>query len=155
MKNYSDFQSELLQQFPIAKHLQVNVVEFSQEKCRVDLPLSANSNHHGTAFGGSIYCAAVIAGYGLHRHLIAESDWQIENVVIQEGNIQYLKPLSQNIIAVCYRPSSEEVASFQDQVQKKKKARLALTAKVYNSEKDLAEQNVAASFTGYYICKVK
>jgi thioesterase domain-containing protein len=58
-------QTALHQQMPLTQAMGLLVDEASPEMVRLVLPLEPNHNHQATAFGGSLYSAAVLAGWGL------------------------------------------------------------------------------------------
>lgn len=55
---------------PLTRAMQLQVLSWQAHELRLRLPLQANSNHHHSMFGGSLYSAAVLAGWGwLHLRL--------------------------------------------------------------------------------------
>src|SRR5699024_8302898 len=50
---------------PLAAATQMRFVDYGDQRLQISAPLSANGNHHGTAFGGSLYVVALAAGWGL------------------------------------------------------------------------------------------
>ena len=55
-------------------------------------PLAPNANHKGTAFGGSLFCVAVLTGWAWATRYIAARGLNAD-AVIQESTIRYLKPV--------------------------------------------------------------
>lgn len=58
-------QARLLEEIPLARHMEIRVLCSDRRSLLLSAPLAANSNHKGTAFGGSLYSVAVLAGWGL------------------------------------------------------------------------------------------
>ena len=56
-------EKRILTDIPLARHIGVRVVEFDGSSLALGAPLAANSNHKGTAFGGSLFSLAVLAGW--------------------------------------------------------------------------------------------
>ena len=48
----------------LTRAMQLQVLSWQAHELRLRLPLAANSNHHHSMFGGSLYSAAVLAGWG-------------------------------------------------------------------------------------------
>lgn len=46
----------------LTRAMQLQVLSWQAHELRLRLPLQANSNHHHSMFGGSLYSAAVLAG---------------------------------------------------------------------------------------------
>ena len=72
----------------------------------VEAPVAPNSNHLGTAFGGSIHAIALLAGYGL---LWTELQDLGADIVVRESSIRFLHPIRIVIHAECARPPAEEM----------------------------------------------
>ncbi len=78
-------QSVLHSDIPLTREMGLEVIDWQQHTLRLQLPLAANVNHKSTMFGGSLYCAAVLAGWGwLHLRLRALGI-DDGHIVIQEG----------------------------------------------------------------------
>ena len=56
-------QSVLHHDIPLTREMGLKVVSWQDRQLRLQLPLVANINHKSTMFGGSLYCAAVLAGW--------------------------------------------------------------------------------------------
>ncbi|HKE43757.1 MAG TPA: YiiD C-terminal domain-containing protein, partial [Steroidobacteraceae bacterium] len=52
-------------EIPLTRHIDVRIAGYDQDTLTLLAPLAANSNHKGTAFGGSLFSLAVLAGWGL------------------------------------------------------------------------------------------
>ena len=77
-------ESVLHHDIPLTQDMGLKVLSWQAHQLRLHLPLPANINHKSTMFGGSLYCGAVLAGWGwLHLSLLEAhvlSEW---NVVVE------------------------------------------------------------------------
>lgn len=94
----------LRRHFPLTRTLDVEVDEASPTAVRLSFPLEPSLNRQGTAFGGSLYAAAALAGWGLlwcvlREHRLADAD-----IVIASSGERFLKPARDRFTAVCEAP---------------------------------------------------
>ena len=108
----------------------IRVIDGNDDRFVVEAPVSLNSNHLQTAFGGSINAVAVLAGYGL---LWMELQEEEADVVIRESSIRFLHPIRTTIRAVCPRPDPAELQAFGASLRAKGKARITLRVRVEES----------------------
>ena len=52
------------QDIPLSQVMGVQVTHWSNTELQLTFPLQPNINHQASMFGGSMYCAAVLAGWG-------------------------------------------------------------------------------------------
>lgn len=93
-------QERLHEDIPLVRAMGLSVIECSPESVSLRAPLERNDNHKSTAFGGSLYSVAVLAGWGLVYWNLRECGRQ-GRVVIQEGRMRYLHPVAEDIVATC------------------------------------------------------
>ena len=93
----------------------------------VAAPVALNSNHLGTAFGGSINAVATLAAYGL---LWLELRDEAADVVIRDSSIRFFRPIHETITATCARPDAAELTELKAKLRTKAKARIALAVQV-------------------------
>ncbi len=68
-------ESVLHHDIPLTRDMGLKVLDWHDQQLRLYLPLDANVNHKSTMFGGSLYCGAVLAGWGwLHLRLQRRRD---------------------------------------------------------------------------------
>lgn len=113
----------LHEQIPLTRAMQVRVVRFDDGELELAAPLTANHNHLGTAFGGSLAAVATLAGYALLWLLLEDPSC---HVVIRRSTIQYRHPVRGDIHAVCRQPDAAAVAAFRTQFERTGKARITL-----------------------------
>ena len=130
------------EQIPLTRALAIEVESCGDDGFILRAPLSANHNHLGTAFGGSLAAIALLAGYGL---LWLELDDRSAHLVVSETQIKYQRPVRGTIRAVCRRPAEAELAEFKANLANKGKSRLRLEV--------LIEENgeAAVIFLGTYV----
>lgn len=110
----------------------------------VEAPVSLNSNHLRTGFGGSINAVATLAAYGL---LWLELNDAAVHVVVAESSIRFLRPVRETIRALCLRPAPAAMEAFRTQFAAKGKARIALQVRVIEAGK------IAAEFEGTFVAR--
>jgi thioesterase domain-containing protein len=76
----------------LARPMQVRVLAADETGLVLGAPLKANGNDKGTAFGGSLYSLAVLAGWALLSQQMRSRGIDCE-VVIQESEVEYLQPV--------------------------------------------------------------
>jgi thioesterase domain-containing protein len=132
------------QQIPITRAMGVRVVANDENEFVVEAPVTLNSNHLGTAFGGSINAVATLAGYGLVRIDLRDKG---VHVVVAESSIRFLRPVRETIRAICRRPERDEWAAFQTRLAETGKARITLCVRV------VEEGQEAAVFEGIFVVR--
>jgi thioesterase domain-containing protein len=140
----SDAEEYFHQHIPITRAMGVRVLAHNENEFIVEAPVALNSNHLGTAFGGSINAIATLAAYGfvwlgLRDHAV--------HVVVAESSIRFLRPVRETIRAICPRPDSSEWAAFQTQLAAKGKAHIVLRVNV------VEEGQAAAAFEGTFVVR--
>lgn len=132
------------QQIPITRVMGVRVVADDEKGFVIEAPVSLNSNHLRTAFGGSINAVATLAAYGL---LWLKLKQPAAHVVVAESSIRFLRPVRETIRAICLRPEPAEWAAFQTRFAEKGKARINLRVKV------VEEGETAAELEGIFVAR--
>jgi thioesterase domain-containing protein len=105
-------------------------------------PPGPNHNHLGTAFGGSLATAAILAGYTL---LWLEPGDRGSHIVIQESHLRYKAPVRGDIRAVAPRLEEKTLQTFRGTYQRTGKARLTLAISI------LSEGKICVEFTGTFV----
>jgi thioesterase domain-containing protein len=102
--------TKLQQEIPLVQHLNFEFVEATRERVTMRARLEGNSNHKGTAFGGSLYALAVISAYSLVYLGVAEEGVDTNNVVIQTGEMEYILPVDADFEIICehVRPDTQQ-----------------------------------------------
>lgn len=150
--------SEKLKQFfsdhlPISQFMGLEIESYDGDTLILTAPLEPNINDKQTAFGGSLYNAAVMACWGMVYLKTQEKNIAC-NQVVTEGNMKYIAPVYSRIRAICHAPDEEELASFFDHFERKGKARISLEAAIYNDAcvmKIEPETKPSVKFNGQYV----
>lgn len=137
-------QEVLAEEIPLTKAIGITVKKFTGDSLTLSAPLENNLNHKSTAFGGSLYSVAVLAGWGLlHMHMRAAE--LPGKIVIHESRIKYLRPVTGEIIATCSIAVDTGIEKFLQIFRRKKVARVLLSVQILQGGK------VAVDFTGRYV----
>lgn len=134
----------IVQEMPITRHLQFSLASSHDGAISANAPLQPNANHMGTAFGGSISMLATLTGWAM-MHSLVEDMKRKASVLIQESDIEYLKPIRDNFSVICERPDQDTIQRFYDMLDRWGKARLSLKCKI-----DAAGER-AVTFIGQYV----
>lgn len=139
---------ELLNSFlfsgiPIAGAMGLKVISYGAEGLTLSAPLGPNRNDKGTAFAGSIYSAAVLAGWGLVTLGLREAGLDA-SVVVRDAEIRYLAPIAAPFTSSCASPKTFEWKEFLNRLESKKMGKITLAVEVTQ------ETGKAAVFEGLY-----
>jgi len=140
-------ESVLHRDIPLTREMGLQVLSWQAQQLRLQLPLAANINHKSTIFGGSLYCGAVLAGWGWLHLRLREAEIEDGHIVIQEGQINYPLPVTGDAIVICDGPSDAHWRKFLATYQRHGRARLALQSRIINSGSD----EDAVRFSGQYV----
>jgi thioesterase domain-containing protein len=91
-------QDALDHEIPLTAALGLRVEEAGPEFVRLALPLGPNHNHKQTAFGGSLYSAAVLAGWGLLWCALKDRGVEAQVVIVGSAE-RFLKPVAGDFTA--------------------------------------------------------
>ncbi|GAA4361357.1 YiiD C-terminal domain-containing protein [Kangiella marina] len=127
--NHTQLEQLVHQEIPITKALDIRIEELTSNSIQVMAPFDANKNIHNTAFAGSIYTVATIAGWSLVSSLATTH--QLDGaVVLAKAEIHYKKPINGDIVAQCRVEDDEKLSTFVSSFKRKKRARISLTVNV-------------------------
>jgi thioesterase domain-containing protein len=136
-------QSILDQAIPLTQAMGITVERYTGRELTIRAPLANNFNHLGTAFGGSLYIATVLSCWGLLYLRLREAGVE-GNIVIRKGGVEYLRPVTGDIIATGTLPPEEEVAAFIESFKRTGKAKMTIHAVIE------VEGKVAVQFEGAF-----
>ncbi|MCK9704596.1 YiiD C-terminal domain-containing protein [Pseudomonas syringae] len=132
---------------PLTREMGMRVIDWHNQTLRLHLPLAPNVNHKSTLFGGSLYCGAVLAGWGWLHLRLREAGITDGHIVIQDGQISYPLPVRSDAIVRCDAPELAQWDKFIATYQRRGRARLTLHTGI--SEQDGKEQ--AVRFVGQFV----
>jgi thioesterase domain-containing protein len=139
-----ELQETLYHEIPLTRFIGITVKEYTDGALSLLAPLVQNINHKQTAFAGSLNAVATLAGWGECWLLLRELGIA-GKIVIQDSNTDYRKPVDNDFIATCQRPTAQEVEKLAQALRKKGRARLELQVAVYSGN------ILAVLFTGRYV----
>lgn len=121
---------ELLdQQVPLARAMGIKLKGYGAEGLLLTAPLARNQNYKGTAFAGSLATIATLAGWALSMLRVEEMGMQPE-VVVARSTISYLRPVREDIEALCIVPDKTTVGKLHRALDRKGIGRWELTARI-------------------------
>ncbi|KQQ49230.1 thioesterase [Pseudomonas sp. Leaf127] len=132
---------------PLTRDMGVKVIDWQDHSLRLHLPLAPNVNHKSTLFGGSLYCGAVLAGWGWLHLRLREAGITDGHIVIQDGQISYPLPVRGDAVAVCQAPLPASWERFLATYQRRGRARLALHTFIHEQ----ASEAAAVRFVGQFV----
>lgn len=148
MSSASDYlQTVLHHDIPLTAEMGLEVLEWHEQQLSLHLPLAPNVNHKSTMFGGSLYCGAVLAGWGWLHLRLKEEGIADGHIVIQEGQISYPLPVTGDAVAICPAPDAAVWKRFLAMYRRHGRARLTLDTRILNTGRD----DEAVRFTGQYV----
>lgn len=122
-------ETALYTEIPLTRSVGISILDYSKNSLTLSAPLINNINHKCTAFGGSLYTVAVLSGWGLLYLLLKERGLSGQ-IVIQESNTKFIKPVDTDIAAKCSFQSVNQVERFINTYIKKGRARIQLCSSV-------------------------
>lgn len=142
----------IVEKMPITQHLEFSLAADDEGRVRASAPLQPNTNHMGSAFGGSLSMLATVTGWAMMHQVVEEAVEDMKRrveVMIQESDIEYLRPVYENISVICERPDEDALERFQQMLDRWGRARLDLKCKI-----DAAGER-AVTFIGRYVALAK
>lgn len=112
-------------EFPLARHIDVTVLSADDDGVVLRAPFAPNANYKGTAFGGSLFCVALLAGWSWTTRYLAARALHADTV-IQESTIRYLKPVGGELRASLHAPPLEQVEKFLKMLTRSGRGRIRL-----------------------------
>jgi thioesterase domain-containing protein len=140
-------ESVLHHDIPLTRYMGLKVLEWHEQQLSLHLPLEPNVNHKSTMFGGSLYCGAVLAGWGWLHLRLKEEGITDGHIVIQEGQISYPLPVTGDATAICPAPEAKAWKRFLAMYRRYGRARLTLQTRIVNQ----GSEDDAVIFTGQYV----
>lgn len=132
---------------PLTAEMGVRVLSWQDHQLRLHLPLAPNINHKSTLFGGSLYCGAVLAGWGWLHLRLREAGIEGGHIVIQDGQISYPLPVRNDAVAICNPPDANDWDRFLNTYQRRGRARLTLPTHICEQGND----QQAVCFVGQFV----
>ena len=131
-------------EFPLARHIGVSVDCADDGGVLLRAPFAPNSNHKETAFGGSLFCVAVLTGWAWATRYL-ESRGLNADAVIQESTIRYLKPVKHEFRGTLRAPPPEQLEKFLKMLARSGRGRIHLHVEIHDGP------TLAARFDGVFV----
>lgn len=128
---------------PLAKAMGIRLRYHNATGLALAAPLTPNTNDKGTAFAGALASIATLSGWAL-TYMALREHREEAILVITDSAIHYLRPVQEEIVAVCAVPGSEALERFVSSYRKHGKARWELEAAIS------ADGETAVKFRGRY-----
>lgn len=125
----SSFEEIINTQIPIVKEMGIKLADYNGTVLKLEAPLDKNINHRFSAFGGSIYSVAVLAGYGIIFLRLRELNLN-PHIVVHKSNVVYRLPIEQDFEAICKIEDNENFDNFIEYYKQNKKSRIELNSEV-------------------------
>jgi thioesterase domain-containing protein len=126
-------QARITNEFPLARHMGIVVERADEGGIVLSAPLAANANYKGTAFGGSLFSVAVLAGWAWVTRYLATTPFTADTV-IQESAIRYLAPVHGTLRATLEPPPAERVEKFRRMLQRAGRGRIRLDVNIHHGQ---------------------
>jgi thioesterase domain-containing protein len=110
--------------------------------------LAPNANHKGTAFGGSLYALAVLAGWAWLSRYLAARDINADGV-IQESSMRFLAPVHGELRARAAAPEEPQLDKFLKMLARAGRGRISLRVEMHHGE------ILAAVFEGLFAAAMR
>jgi thioesterase domain-containing protein len=122
-------QNRIAQEFVLARHIGVVVDSADDAAVVLRAPLAPNANYKGTAFAGSLYSVAVLAGWAWATRYLAARDLPAD-AVIQESSVRFLKPVEGELRARAAAPAAAQIDKFRRMLERAGRGRIGLRVDV-------------------------
>jgi thioesterase domain-containing protein len=141
-------QRRIVGEFAVAKHMGIVVESADDSAVVLRAPLAPNANHKRTAFGGSLYSVAVLAGWAWATRYLA-SRGVAADAVIQESTMRFLAPVEGELRATAAAPSEVQIDKFRKKLQRAGRGRIRLRVEIGR------DHIVAALFEGEFVAALR
>ena len=133
----------LTHDIPLGGAMEVRVVRLDEAGVELALPLDANVNDKGTAFGGALASAMILAGWSLPRLLMRRAELKAE-LVIGRCEIRFTRPVDGAFTALCPWPAADDCERFVRRLAHSGRASLVLAPEIR------ADGELAATLSAKY-----
>jgi len=105
----------------------ITVAGYTGTQLKLSAPLTENINHQQSAFGGSLFSVAALAGWGLLQLKFTELGLDC-NTVIATGEVSYRRPVYSDFECRCELPGNWN--EFIDKLKANGRASLTLSPQI-------------------------
>jgi thioesterase domain-containing protein len=143
-----ELERSMLEGIPMARAMQLHVVEYDGNRLALSAPLAPNVNDKGCAFGGSLVSLTTLAAWGLVNLKLAETGADAD-VYVQDSTVEYLAPVWDELVAEACAGPDESWQEFTGMLSEHGSARIRMSAEVSGAEGGL----VALRFSARFVAK--
>lgn len=115
-------------QVPLLADAGLRVLIVEPDRVRAMLPLAANGNHHGSAFGGSLSLLGIVTGW-LLAYAGQTAEPRTRNIVIADSRSRYQRPLHADLVAEA-RWQAEAATAYRDALARGERASVAVAVSI-------------------------
>ena len=119
----------ILESTPLARAMDLTVLEYDGNRLALHAPLASNVNDKGCAFGGSMVSLMTLAGWGLVKLKLGEADCSAD-VFVADSRVTYLDPLWDELVAEAAAEAGQNWLQFLNAYQKRGKARITIAVEM-------------------------
>ena len=150
MEHFSakDLEDYILPQTPAARFMEFSFQHLSRDSLILSAPLAPSINDKGTAFGGSLYSALVLAGWGLVFGNLRDRGLS-GDVVIARSTMDYRAPVRDDFMAEAIFAESSDPDLFFTEVASGKRTGIDVMVRLHPLEEP------PAIFQGTYFAWLK
>ncbi len=119
----------LTRQIPLGGAMGLQIARLDEAGLEFHLPLKPNINDKGTAFGGALSGAMLLAGWSLPRLLLRRAGLA-GDLVVSRCETRFIAPVSNDFRVICDWPALEDCQQFIETFRHQDRGRLALAPRV-------------------------
>ena len=119
----------LRERIPLAGTMDLRVCRLDARGIELAFPLAPSVNDKGTAFGGALASAMILAGWALPRLLLQRHQIQAD-LVIGRCELRFIAPVQDAYSACCDWPEPPALETFLAEIRERGKGRLDLGAEI-------------------------
>lgn len=134
-------QNFMAEKVPVTKAMGIEVIDSSDKGVTLRASIAANINDKGVAFGGSLFSVASLCSWAVADYILKKHNLEA-NIFIHTSQSKFSAPVVTDFTVFCPAPSAEKIDSFLKSFEKKGRARLTLTAAIYEG-KTLAFESIS------------
>jgi len=138
----------LTRQIPLGAAMGLSIRRLDDDGLVLELPLAPNINDKGTAFGGAMSSALILAGWSLPR-LLLRRERRAADLVIGRCELRFLKPVEHGFLAVSRWPEPAAIEAFFARLDERGKASVEMNPEIQ------VDGEVAASLSARYAALTK
>jgi thioesterase domain-containing protein len=144
----SYLQARIHAEIALAKHIGIVVEQADDANLILSAPLQSNANHKNTAFGGSLYCVAVLTGWGWATRYLGLHGIPAD-AVVQQSNIEFLAPVHGELRAHLIPPAAARIDKFRKMLERAGRGRIQLSVELRSAAQP------AARFDGMFAAALR